>query len=132
MKKTTLFIPILLINLYAIDMPPQIPNIKHQKNKETKKVINDCELIPPMLYRLPFPLLQARDRCESALYMPKKKNIIENFLKKGIKIKKIEIKPLKNCDRFYEIKYWIDKNKTKTIYCNENLKVCFDKKPFKL
>jgi len=132
MNKIAIFISILLMNLYSIDMPPQIPNIENKMKNNIKKDDNNCELIPPMLYRLPLPLLKARDKCENILYMPDKEKIKKRLLKRGIKPKKIQVEYLKNCARIYKIKYWLNKKKSKTIYCNESLEVCFDKKPFKL
>lgn len=122
MKKLLVLIAIISLNATNVMMPPSIPDIKlptHTKHK-TKKPIDKCKLIPPMLINIPPMLEDDLDSCKNKLYLPNKKTATQK-LHKLLKTK-IIIKNIKSTEGFSML-YQIITNKG-TFYCNRNIDRC--------
>ncbi len=111
------------------DTNKTVTNTKNNKKEKIQNEIkeNPCSLIPPMLYRLPTPLLDLVDRCQTKLLKPTKEIVKKRLIKNGypndINITKIEA--LKSANRLYKI----DIQNQKSLICDEKIKVCFKSKP---
>jgi len=109
-------------------MPPMMPMLtKNKKSKEHKAkstLPKSCEMIPPMIYRLPPPLENALKECKNDLAKPSKKDATKKF---GVLVDKITA--LKEFNQLYKITFKV--KKMKPLFCNSSLTYCFDKKPIK-
>ncbi len=95
--------------LNALDMPPMPPMIGEKK--ATKKSVHSdlpksCELLPPMIFRLPPPMAKELTKCNNELNIPKATLVqkqLSIFLHRKVKITKIEI--LKSFNQLYKVTY---------------------------
>lgn len=96
--------------LNAVDkppMPPMPPMISIKKSKTVKQNLpQSCQVIPPMIFKLPPPMENELIKCKNELNIPKI-NLVEKrlskLLKKKVKVKSIEI--LKKFNQVYKITY---------------------------
>ena len=144
--KNTLYIVIFFTTFLfskEVPFPPMPPGmmspIKEQVSKKNK---DSCSLVPPMLYKLPKPLLSLVDKCQTKLLKPTKESVkkalIKNNFSKDIKV--ISITPLDSSHRLYKIKLyepkknsWMSKklayHHETSLICDENIRLCFKSKP---
>ena len=127
-KYLFLILPVLTLAVDAPPMPPMIPNLSPTTSpthsKQAGSLPKSCEIIPPMIYKLPPPLENALIACKNDLYKPSLSVASKKF-KKQVK----SIVALKNFSQIYTITF-ADK-KLKTLYCNQNLSFCFNTAPAK-
>lgn len=111
-------------------MPPMVPNLPTNTAPSTQQATTlpkSCEVIPPMIYKLPPPLEDALRTCNNDLKKPSESFIKEKF---GNHIKSITIEALEGFSQVYRIVFE-EKGKKSERFCNEALTFCFDKKPIK-
>ena len=131
MIKKIFFFVLLVEFVFAkvLEKPPMPPiNLLQQKDSKSS-----CELIPPMLYRLPPPLLEMVDKCNNETLKPKLKDIKKVLKKLDIEASDISIEYAKDMPRMYKIKYkkrdfrskGSKVDKSEVIYCNWKLSKCF-------
>lgn len=126
---------LLVINIFAqgLEKPPMPPMDLLTGDK--KATADPCSLIPPMLFKLPPPLLKMVDRCNTKNLKPKKDFALKKLQKNGFtSIKKLKIEEIKNLPRFYKVSfeksYFFDLVKLKKeLYCDWRLNFCFTKRP---
>ncbi len=114
-----------------IQKPPMPPFDLFSKDKKVQE--NPCSMIPPMLYKLPPPLLKLVDSCNNKNLKPTKNFVIKKLQKNGLLDKnyhKLEIKEVDGLSRFYKISYkkyyFFDLIKIdKKIFCDWKLQYCF-------
>ena len=128
MIKKMIFFILFIDIIYAkgLEKPP-MPPIDLLQQKDSK---GPCEMIPPMLYRLPPPLLEMVDKCNNKILKPKLKDIRKVLKKLDIEASDISIEYAKDLPRMYKIKYkkslfWGKVDKSEVIYCNWKLSRCF-------
>ncbi len=144
--KNTLYIAVFLTTtLFSkqVPFPPMPPGmIAPVKKQVSKKNEDPCALIPPMLYKLPKPLLNLVDKCQTKLLKPTKESVkkalIKNNFSKDVNVISVEL--LDNSHRLYKIKLSEPKKKSwilnklafhheVNLICDENIKLCFKDKP---
>jgi len=127
-KYLFLVLPVFVFAVDAPPMPPMIPNMGHAKTvthkKHSNSLPNSCEIIPPMIYKLPPPLENALRKCKNDLYKPSLSMANKKF-KNSIK----SIVPLENFSQIYKITF--SNKKLKSLYCNQDLTFCFNTAPTK-
>jgi len=125
-KYLFLALPIVLISADMPPMPPMIPGIgapsKTSKNLQKSNLPKSCEMIPPMIYKLPPPLEKLLTTCKNDLAKPSIKKATKIF---GKQIK--DITSLEGFSQVYKVEF-ISK-KEKTLYCNKDLNFCFKQAP---
>ena len=89
MIKKMIFFILFIDIIYAkgLEKPP-MPPIDLLQQKDSK---SPCEMIPPMLYRLPPPLLEMVDKCNNETLKPKLKDIRKVLKKLDIEASDISI-----------------------------------------
>ena len=133
MKKNLLLLiaPLALVaaNTTMPPMPPMIPGIDTtpKSPSASSTLPKSCEIIPPMIYKLPPPLENALTTCKNDMYSPNDDAIKAKF---GKTIKDIKVEALKDFSQVYKIQYLAEK-KTVVKYCNKNLSFCFETSPKK-
>jgi len=134
MKKILIFA--LPFFMYAADMPPMppaIPNIGSHKTIQKSSTQNSnlpksCQMIPPMIYKLPPPLENLLDKCKNDMHMPKAQTVKTTF---GKDIKGLHVVALKDFSKLYQVSFLL-KGKKNIKYCNETLTYCFETSPKKI
>lgn len=131
MKLPIALTSILVSLLHATEplpMPPMVPSLPGTSSPTSVSALpKSCEIIPPMIYKLPPPLENALRTCNNDLKKPTEAFIKEKF---GNHIKNITIEALEGFSQVYLIAFE-EKGKQSERFCNETLTFCFDKKPIK-
>jgi len=96
--------------LSALDMPPMPPKLVTKSvTSSTKKestLPKSCQMLPPMVFKLPPPMEIELTKCKNELYFPTKFIVEKNlskFLKRKIVVSKIEI--VKDFKQLYRVTY---------------------------
>lgn len=106
-----------------------IPGMDGPKNPGVSKdVPKSCQMIPPMIYKLPPPLEKLVDECKNETNMPADQNIKSVF---GKDIKELHIEILEDFSKLYKV-FFTRKNQKIVKYCNDTLSYCFDLPPKKI
>jgi len=119
-----LFIGTFLLAGESLPMPPMMPSVPLKKEEKNVKLPKSCQMLPPMIYRLPPPMEVMLQDCKSRLYLPSKEKAqqkINKLFKKPLKV--IGVKPLKGFDDLYEIET-NESSALVQIYCNRDLSFC--------
>lgn len=131
MKLSFALISALVSILYSAEplpMPPMVPSLPGTSAPTSALPLpKSCEIIPPMIYKLPPPLENALRTCNNDLKKPSSEQIKEKW---GHTIKDIQIVALEGFSQIYTISF-NDKGKKSERFCNETLTLCFKEKPLK-
>ena len=119
-----LFIGTFLLAGESLPMPPMMPSVPLKKEEKNVKLPKSCQMLPPMIYRLPPPMEVMLQDCKSRLYLPSKEKAqkkINKLFKKPLRV--IDVKPLKGFDDLYEIET-NESSSLVQIYCNKDFSFC--------
>lgn len=131
MKSSLALFSLVISLLHAsepLPMPPMVPSLPGTSSPASVSALpKSCEIIPPMIYKLPPPLENALRTCNNDLKKPQETLVKEKF---GNHVKDISIEALEGFAQVYSIKF-NEKGKKVERFCNETLTWCFEKKPVK-
>lgn len=109
-------------------MPPMVPNLPTNSTPaQTSTLPKSCEVIPPMIYKLPPPLENALRECNNDLKKPTEALVKQKF---GAQIQNITMNAMEGFSQVYTISF-NEKGKKTERFCNETLTLCFEQKPTK-
>lgn len=109
-------------------MPPMVPNLPiNGTPAQTSTLPKSCEVIPPMIYKLPPPLENALKECNNDLKKPTEALVKQKF---GSQIQNITVNAIEEFTQVYAVSF-VEKSKKTERFCNETLTLCFEQKPVK-
>lgn len=109
-------------------MPPMVPNLPTNATPAQASTLpKSCEVIPPMIYKLPPPLENALRECNNDLKKPAEALVKQKF---GAQMQNITVNAMEGFAQVYAVSF-SEKGKKVERFCNETLTLCFEQKPVK-